>query len=414
MHNIQRNMNTIAIIGGGASGMAAALAARECLDNRVILLERQARVGRKLLATGNGRCNLSNRNVAPPRYHGGDTAFSRPALERFDVEDTLVWFSHLGLVTRTEDSGRIYPISDAAASVVDVLRLAMDARGVETRCAFPVTSARRDGKCFLLTSDSGETVACDRLIVACGGMAGAKLGGVKDGYGLLAAFGHRRTSLRPALVQLKTDSTWTKSMKGVRAQAVVTLERGGDVFARTEGEVQFAEYGVTGPAIFDLSRAASDAGPGCDVVLRLLPELSEDDIISYIEQKTNNFPNYKAENLFSGCLHNSIARTLLRRAEIAFDAFLWSLTDADRDTLVGLLLRFTLPLQGPMGFAAAQVTAGGAETNGFDPTTMESRLVPGLYACGEVLDVDGDCGGFNLQWAWSSGRLAGLAAAGRI
>ena len=405
-------MPTIAILGGGASGMAAALAARESLGNTVLLLERQSRVGRKLLATGNGRCNLTNIRTAPERYHGAAPAFAVPALTRFGVEDTLSWFSSLGLVTRTEDSGRIYPLSDAAGSVVDILRLAMDARGVRTECGFTAVSAAKRGKRFFVTSDQGRIVECDRLIVACGGMAGAKLGGVKDGYELLAGFGHRRTALLPSLVQLKTDSTWTKSMKGVRTQAVVTLERGGNVLTQTEGEVQFAEYGVTGPAVFDISRAAAAAGPGCVVALRLLPELDEVYIMNYLCKKQNDFPNYMSENLLTGCLHNAISRTILRRAEIPFDARLWSLTDADLAKVAALIRRFELPLQGAMGFAAAQVTAGGIETAGFDPETMESRLVPGLYACGEVLDIDGDCGGFNLQWAWSSGRLAGRCAAG--
>ncbi len=406
-------MHTIAILGGGASGMAAALAARESLDNTVLLLERQARVGRKLLSTGNGRCNLSNRNAAPEHYHGGDTAFLTPALARFGTADTLAWFSDLGLVTRTEDAGRIYPLSDAASSVVDVLRLAMDARGVRTRCGFTVSAAQKNGGGFTVASDQGETVECDRLIVACGGMAGSRLGGTKDGYTLLSSFGHKRTALRPALVQLKTDSTWTKSMKGVRTQAVVTLESAG-VLAQAEGEVQFAEYGVTGPAVFDLSRAAADAGPHASVFLRLLPALSVSGIRAYMAAKRERFPNGKAENLLTGCLHNAIARALLRRAGIAFDAFLWSVSDADIDRLTTLITRFELPLLGTMGFDAAQVTAGGMETAGFDPDTMESRLVPGLYACGEVLDIDGDCGGYNLQWAWSSGRLAGLAASGQL
>jgi len=405
-------MNTIVILGGGASGMAAALAARENLDTHVLLLERQSRVGRKLLATGNGRCNLSNTHVAPARYHGENAAFAVPALERFGTGDTLAWFSSLGLVTRTEDTGRIYPLSDAAGSVVDTLRLAMDARGVETVCGFTAQRAAKRGDRFVVTSDGGDTVEGDRLIVACGGMAGAKLGGVRDGYDLLASFGHRRTALHPSLVQLKTDSTWTKAMKGIRAQAVVTLEHDGAVLASATGEVQFAEYGVTGPAIFDLSRAAASAGKNCTVVLRLLPELDDVYITYYLRNKQNDFPSYKAENILTGCLHNAISRTILRRAGIAFDAFLWSLTDKDLARIAGLIARFDLPLQGPMGFAAAQVTAGGMVTDDFDPHSMASRLVPGLYACGEVLDIDGDCGGFNLQWAWSSGRLAGLSAAG--
>ena len=404
-------MHTIVIIGAGASGMAAALAARESLDNRVILLERQSRVGRKLLATGNGRCNLTNLRADISRYHGEDAGFAAPALERFGAEDTLAWFSSLGLLTRAEDTGRVYPLSDAAGSVVDTLRLAVAARGAETVCGFTVSSAQKDGGLFVVTSDQGEAVTGDRLIVACGGMAGARLGGVRDGYELLSRFGHRRTALRPSLVQLKTDNTWTRSMKGVRTQAALTLERNGDVLAASRGEIQFTDYGISGPAVFDLSRAASSAGDGCVIALRLLPELNVADITDYLHRKQNDFPNYKAENILTGSLHNSIARTLLRRAEITPEAFLWSLTEAQLRDLVGLLLRFELPLLGTLGFTEAQVTAGGIETGGFDARTMESLLVPGLYACGEVLDIDGDCGGFNLQWAWSSGRLAGTSAA---
>ncbi len=411
---MENTMNTIAIIGGGASGMAAALAARERLDNRVLLLERQSRTGRKLLATGNGRCNLSNRNAPAGHYHGADASFADHALARFGTEDTLVWFSDLGLLTRTEPSGRIYPLSDSAASVADVLRLALTARGTELRCGFTaVSAARRDGR-FFIGSSEGETVVCDRLIIACGGMAGGKLGGVQDGYALLESFGHRRTALYPSLVQLRTENTWVRSMKGVRTQAALSLERDGASLARAAGEVQFTDYGITGPGVFDLSRAASLAGAGCQIVLRLLPEICLVDINHYLIEKQRNYPNYKAENLLSGALHNSITRTLLRRAGIPFDAFLWSLTEEQLRHIAGLIGRFELPLLGTNGFPDAQVTAGGMETGDFDPATLESRLVPGLYACGEVLDIDGDCGGYNLQWAWASGRMAGAHAAGVI
>ena len=405
-------MKTILILGGGASGMAAALAARETLDNRVVLLERQGRVGRKLLATGNGRCNLSHLPAAPEHYHGGDPSFIGPAMGRFDERDTLAWFASLGLLTRAEENGRVYPLSDAAGSVVDTLRLAMDARGVSTQCGFTAVRAEKRKGRFLVASDQGQTAEGDRLIIACGGMAGAKLGGVKDGYELLSSFGHRRTALRPSLVQLKTENTWTRAMKGIRTQARLTLERGAAVLASAAGEVQFTEYGVTGPAVFDLSRAAAEAGESCEIVLRLLPELHKVDIINYLAAKQESFPNYKAENLLSGTLHNSIARVLLRRAGIGLDAFLWSLSAEDLRRLALLITRFSLSLIGPLGFSEAQVTAGGMDTAQFDPKTMESRLVPGLYACGEVLDIDGDCGGYNLQWAWSSGRTAGRSAAG--
>lgn len=404
-------MNTIAIIGGGASGMAAALAARETLDNRVILLERQNRVGRKLLATGNGRCNLSNTNAGPENYHGSDPDFIGPAMVRFPVDETLAWFRELGLMTRREDSGRVYPLSDTAGSVVDVLRLAMAARGVEMICGFTAGEVKHlDGR-FIISSPLGEEIGCDRLIIACGGMAGGRLGGTKSGYELLGSFGHGRTALHPSLVQIKTDNTWTRSMKGVRTQAEITLERDGFVLAETAGEVQFTDYGVTGPAIFELSRTISFAGDRTSLFLRLLPEMDKVDIINYMSNKCSLFPDYKSENLLSGCLHNSIARTVLRRAEIPLEARLWALSPTALEQIADRLMRFELPVSGTLGFDDAQVTAGGVETADFDPETMESRLVPGLYACGEVLDIDGDCGGFNLQWAWSSGRLAGLAAA---
>ena len=404
----------IAVIGGGASGLAAALAARESLDNRVTVFERQNRVGRKLLATGNGRCNLTNMGASLDNYHGQDPAFAGPALYRFGPEDTLRWFASLGLVTTTEPSGRVYPLADTAGSVVDVLRLALEARGGETACASTVIKAEKHGGRFLLTGQLAEEYTADKLIIACGGAAGARLGGVSLGYDLLAGFGHRRTELYPSLVQLKTDNTWTRPLKGVRTQAGLTLERDGEVLAAARGEVQFTDYGVSGPGAYDISRAASLAGPGCIICLRLLPEMDEVDIIQYLAAKRDDFSDQKVESILSGALHNSIARAALRRAGIPLEARLWALSDRALEQIAEALTRYELPLTGTLGFDDAQVTAGGVETAGFDPETMESRLVPGLYACGEVLDIDGDCGGYNLQWAWSSGRLAGLAAGGLL
>ena len=401
----------IAIIGGGASGLAAALAARESLDNTVTVYERQNRVGRKLLATGNGRCNLTNIHLGPYDYHGQDLSFPIPALHRFGPDETLDWFSRLGLVTRTEDSGRVYPLSDTAGSVVDVLRLALEARGGQIMTALPITQAWREGDGFRLASPLGEEFTCDRLIIACGGAAGARIGGGRLGYDLLASFGHQCTALYPALVQVKTDNTWTRTMKGVRTQALLTLERNGRVETSAAGEVQFTDYGITGPAVYDLSRAAAQAGRDYVICLRLLPKLDEDELFAYMDTRRSNFPDYRAENLFSGLLHNAIARTAVRRAEIPLETRLWALSDNALEYIRDVLCRFELPLQGTLGFEDAQVTAGGIVTDDFDPQTMESRLVTGLYACGEVLDVDGNCGGFNLQWAWASGRMAGLAAA---
>ena len=261
-------------------------------------------------------------------------------------------------MTRTEPDGRVYPLSDNAGSVVDVLRLALEARGGSIQCGAPIARAEKRGDVFLLTGPLGEQFTCERLIVACGGAAGARVGGVTDGYKLLAGFGHRRTKLWPSLVQLKTDNTWTRPLKGVRTQVYITLEQGNAVLASTHGEVQFTDYGVTGPAVYDLSRAASLAGPGCTICLRLLPEMKKVNIINYLAEKRNNFPDIRAENILSGALHNSIARTALRRAQIPLDARLWALSDGALEQIADILCRCELPLTGTLGFDDAQVTAG--------------------------------------------------------
>ena len=400
-------MSTILIIGAGASGMMAALTAAEQPDSRVILLERQARVGRKLLATGNGRCNLTNVHAALPHYHGEQPDFAAHALEAFSVEDTLAWFRAIGLLTVTEPSGRVYPLSNSANSVLDVLRFAIAEReNIDLRTGVTVTALRRERGGFVAETE-GEALRADKVIVACGGMAGGKLGGVQDGYTLLCSLGHTRTGLHPALVQLTTDPTFPRALKGVRADARITLRTKRAVLAQREGEVQFTEKGVSGPAAFDLARAVSTGGEGLTLVLDLLREYSAPEILALLEQRCKTAPHLTAEDLLTGALHNRLGKTILRYVNLKADT---PLSDLSRDALRQVARTckgFTLPVRGTEGFAGAQVTAGGVRCAEFDPQTMQSRIVPGLYACGEVLDIDGDCGGYNLQWAWSSGHLAG-------
>ncbi len=398
-------MKTVIVIGGGASGLVAALTAAEDPDNRVLLLERQQRVGRKLLATGNGRCNLTNTGAAPEHYHGEDPAFVRPALSAFGPGEALDYFHSLGLLTAEEYGGRVYPLSDSANSVLDVLRLALDRAGVEQRCACPAQALRR-GKKGLLVETEGETLQADAVILACGGAAGARLGGVMDGYRLARDLGHRRTGLYPALVQLVTEPEYPRALKGVRAESVLRLCRGERVLARSRGELQFTETGVSGPAVFDLSRAAATGGEGLTLRIALLP-LDADEILPLLGARRAQYPELAASEIFTGMLHNRLGRMLVKYAGVNGNAPLRELTDESLRTLSRACVDFRLPVKGTEGFDHAQVTAGGLRTEEFDPATLESRLVPGLFACGELLDVDGDCGGYNLQWAWASGRLAG-------
>ena len=396
---------TITVIGGGAAGLMAALTAAG-QGNRVRLLERQNRVGRKLLATGNGRCNLTNLNLSPVNYHGAPASFIAPAMDAFTSADTLEFFEGLGLLTVAEDSGRVYPLSDQAGSVVDVLRFAAEAAGVEVRTEFDVTSIKQTKTGFKVCSPS-ESILSDKVIVCCGGMAGGKLGGTKSGYELLQSFGHTLTKLYPVLVQLKTDNTWVRSLKGVRADAAVTLKRGGQVLAENAGEVQFADYGVSGPAIFEISRAAAGEKGELSVHLDLLRNLDFARVQDILRQRKQTMPALTLENLLTGVIHNRLGRTVLRYAGYDLNSSVSALKENDIKKIAAALGDFTLPVIGNLGFDGAQVTAGGIRTDEFDPNTLESKRVPGLYAAGEVLDVDGDCGGYNLQWAWASGRLAG-------
>ncbi len=397
----------IGIIGAGASGMAAALAAAENPNNQVILFERQARVGRKLLATGNGRCNLSNVNAATTHYHGQQAAFCEYALSRYSVADTLSWFSSLGLCTVTEHSGKVYPYSDQANSVVDVLRLALNKPNISVQLGAEVDKIRHIDGTFEVHCGQ-QAVTCQKLIVACGGLAGTKLGGSMAGYKLLSKLGHKATRLRPNLVQLQSSWPMLSSLKGVRANCRVEILHNDGPYAQSEGELQFTERGLSGPVIFEVSRDVC-AEPGqwaCR--LDFLPQWNEEALKNALAVRRER--NLPAEELLTGILHNRLGRVLAKAAGVPVNGNCAEITDEELTAVCHAVKAFEVNLTEPLGMDSAQVTAGGVLTEQFDNTTMESRLVKGLYACGEVLDIDGDCGGYNLQWAWSSGRLAGSSA----
>ena len=349
----------IGIIGGGASGMAAALAAAENPGVQVLLFERQARLGRKLQATGNGRCNLTNLHALQQGYHGENADFADYALNGFSPERTLQWFRSLGLVTVAEPSGRVYPYSDQANSV------------------------------------------------ACGGLAGTKLGGSMSGYKILMKLGHHSTRLRPTLVQLRSDWSGAASLKGVRANCKAQILRDGVRFLESTGEIQFTEYGLSGPVIFEVSRDVCQGKGNWVCRLDLLPMMEKQELFAELNKRRKT--NLPVDELLTGILHNRLGRVLTRAAGVR-NGLIRDLSQEELAAVCETVKAFDVSLTEPMGMDSAQVTAGGILTSEFDPETMESRLVKGLYACGEVLDIDGDCGGYNLQWAWSSGYLAGTSA----
>lgn len=399
----------IGIIGAGASGMAAAISAAQNPQAEIILLERQARVGRKLQATGNGRCNLTNTHALQGGYYGQTPSFAGCALSAFDPEQTLAWFRKLGLFTVTEPSGRVYPYSDQANSVVDVLRFALDRPNIRLLTGFEVERIRKLPNGFRMEARN-RVESCDRLIVACGGLAGTKLGGSMSGYQLLRSLGHRCTRLRPSLVQLKCNHGSLSGLKGVRANCHAAIYCNDRLVAQSTGELQFTEYGLSGPVIFEISRDACQGAGQWLCKLDLLPQVSEQELYEALScRRATNLP---VSELLTGILHNRLGRVLAQAAGLSQTDAIAGLSESQLRSVASCVKGFELSLSDTLGMDSAQVTAGGILTEEFHGETMESKLVSGLYACGEVLDIDGACGGYNLQWAWSSGYLAGLHAGG--
>ena len=397
-------MENILIIGCGASGMAAAIHAAERTDRRVTVLERQARVGKKLSATGNGRCNLTNLEAADRNYHGEQPEFSAAVRAAYPPEQVLEFFAGLGLRTVTEYGGRVYPLSYSAGSVVDVLRLALEKENIEVLTGCAAESVQREAKGFAVKA--GERILrADRLILACGGCAGSRLGGVMDGYDLAHSLGHSRTALYPALTQLRTAPDYPRALKGIRADGRVRLLRGSTVLAERRGDVLFTDAGLSGTAVFEISRhAAGQSGLMAELCFFDEPEEA---LYADLLARRQRWGSLEANRILTGAAQSRLGQMLCKYAGISGGIPARALTDPQLRTLARAMGAFCLPVTGVSGFETAQVTAGGLRTAEFDPETLESRIVPGLYACGELLDVDGDCGGFNLQWAWASGLRAG-------
>lgn len=401
----------IAIIGGGASGLAAAVMARR-QGAKTVLLERGVRVGKKLLATGNGRCNLTNTKASPADYSGGVDVMAG-AMRAFPPERVMDFFESLGLMCLVTYGGRVFPLCDQAAAVLDALRFAFDESGGELLCSFEAKTIGHDGTFQIIAAD-GRMVLAKHVILATGGPASPSLGGTDAGFPLFRQLGHRITPLLPALTQLETPVEPIRALKGIRIEGGITLDVNGKPAAMSEGDILFAEYGLSGTAVMAVSRAAAQGLAACQKVeasLRVLNR-SYDDALPLLMARRERMPRRALEDFLTGTVHKRLGQTILKAAcALPLSREAGSLTDLEISAVARLLSDFRLPILGTRGFPTAQVSAGGASTDEFSPETLESRRVPGIFACGEALDVDGPCGGYNLQWAWASGLLAAQSAA---
>lgn len=409
-------MIKVAVIGGGASGLACAIQIMHSIKNHngvmLTVIEKLPRVGKKILVTGNGRCNLTNMNSAVSGYRG-DTAFASFALNEYTPEKNIEFFNKMGLYTRQEEEGRVYPLSNQASSVLDALRFECERLGIETVCDYNVVHLKSVYNGVMQKIIVNNRDRFDYVVVASGGKAAKVHGTDGDSYELLKMMGHKIIPPAPALVSLNCDD-FTKALKGVRSICKLRLIIDGEKTLENYGEVQFTDYGLSGIPIMQLSRFVS-VSPSNNIYICLdtAPDFSENEIKEYLYTRRDVQVGL-CENLLSGIMNKQLCITFLKECQIAPNSKINDLTDRQLDSLAKIIKCWKIKIKTARGFDFAQVTAGGADCSQFDPKTMESRICPNLFCCGEALNIDGDCGGYNLQWAWSSGRLAGRTIGERI
>lgn len=393
--------------------MMAACRAGQALKRRgknggVILLDGNPKPGKKLLATGNGRCNLTNLHISPEKYHGDRLAAG--VLEQYPAQKILAEFEKMGLLCRADAEGRVYPRSLQAAAVLRALWNACEQAGVETAWEMEAISIVPEKRGFLLKAADGRELWAKSCVLACGGMASPKHSRGK-GYELARALGHSVSPLIPSLVPLRTSSRSCRALKGMRCKAWAALYRNGRKVYAESGEVIFGDGQLSGICVFNLSAHLRETGvKNVEVGLDLLEDLELPALLAYLDRLQKSCPDMAASELFSGALNLRVGQELAKLAGLSRDRRLETLSFPELERAAKLAKDWRFPISGAGPWEDAQVTAGGVPLSEVNLKTMESKVCPGLYLAGELLDVDGDCGGYNLHWAWATGMAAGEAA----
>lgn len=443
----------VIIIGAGASGLMAAIAAAR-LGSSVLVIEKKDTAGKKILATGNGKCNFSNLHQTPECYRSEDINFAMRVLSGFDVSKTIAFFRELGIIPK-ERNGYLYPNSEQASSMVKALTMECNRLNVQFRFNETVkeikeplytviTEAIEYKTSELSASKSGQAYTnqkasknnanakskkdkilqeaiikrnsyyAKKIILAAGGCASPKLGSDGSGYLLAKTFGHAIIKPLPALVQLRSPDKFCKTISGVRTEAEVKLFSDRKELANEKGEVLFTDYGISGIPILQISRFAAkalDSNKKLQLKLDLLPAISKDELLSELLARSQRYPDRSIEDMMVGLLNHKLNYIVILKANLDPGKLCKQAGKHELRAIADTIKEFDMGINATNSFDDAQVSAGGVDTSLVNPETMESRLIKGLYFAGEILDVDGTCGGYNLQWAWSSGYLAGIAAA---
>lgn len=400
-------MMRVIIIGGGASGLMAAItAARE--GAKVTVLEHQNQIGKKILVTGNGRCNFTNTDQELSHYHSENPLHMTVSLKQFTCRDTISFFKDLGIFSKNRN-GYLYPHSDAASAVLDVLRMECEHLKVKIACQAEVISAEKCGDTFKVHTP-GWTYEAEKLILATGSKAAPATGSDGSGYELAKSFGHRIIEPYPALVQLLSREKCLNTLAGLRVDARAILYAKDKPVISNRGEVQFNANNISGIPVFQISAEAAKnlaAGKKCFVKLDFLPDFTEELLENYIRQRISTGGYKTSVNFLTGLFSKKLSEILCDRSGISGKLTADKFTKDDISKLCKQIKNFSINICGTNGFEHAQCCGGGVSLDEINPLTMESLKVSGLHLCGEILDVHGDCGGYNLQWAWTSGFLAG-------
>ncbi|PKK97090.1 MAG: aminoacetone oxidase family FAD-binding enzyme [Tenericutes bacterium HGW-Tenericutes-3] len=393
----------IGIIGGGASGIFAGIvASRNNTD--VTIFEKNNRIGKKILATGNGRCNYTNINASENAYN--HPSFTKDVLMQFSAQKTIEFFKELGIEPKIEDFGKAYPLSEQASSIVDVFLYELERLNIDVKTDAYVKEITKKGNQFVITLADGKTYQSDKVILATGGKAMPSTGSDGLGYPIARKFGHHISTIFPALVKLKLDSPYLKSLNGVKISSTVQLLNNNQVIQEETGDILFASYGISGPTILDLSRKANELLNNKEtpiINVKLLNQMTKEEVYKRFEKAIDKPVDFS----LVGLINKRIIPALIKNAGIEKNnTLVCDLSKIEKEILIDSLFNWYFKISGSKGFEDAQVTAGGIDIHEINQYTLESKIVPGLYFTGEVIDIDGICGGYNLQWAWSSGYVA--------
>ena len=400
----------IAVIGGGASGLMAAITAKKS-GKEVIILERKDRILKKVLITGNGRCNITNVNANISNYFGKNISSVENILNRFTPHDTMDFFNELGIVCNEENRGKVYPLSGQASSVVDALRFEAEKLGIKIETEFYVRKIEKDGFKFRIYSEDRKKIEAGRVILAAGGQSYPELGSNGSGFELAKELGHSVTKLSPSIVQLKTEKYQVKGLQGIKTDVAVTAYGDNKKICTYDGELLFTDYGISGNVVFNIS-FVMPLYKNVEFEIDFMEKFDYNELYEMLKERKRILSHLTMENYFNGMINKKLGQFLSKVSGIEkLSKPVKDLNDSDIRKLCTVLKKYRVKILETTGFKNAQVTAGGVLLDEVNTETLESKIVKGLYFSGEVLDVYGECGGFNLQWAWASGHIAGENAA---